>query len=125
MKNFITMMLVIVLTACATTRQVHVPTGGYAIDVNKGDRVTIVMSDGQKYSFQVTYVDEYGLGGNEGSFAYSEMQSVNVSRKTKSRKTLWLILLSVALVAVFAEADDSGSGPLCLYSSTDPNRRCL
>jgi hypothetical protein len=125
MKKFITMLLAIALTACATTRQVYVPTEGYAIDVNEGDWVNIVMIDGKKHNFQVTHVDEIGLSGSEGSFAYSEMQVVNVKKNRKPPKALWWLLLSLAVIAVFAEADDNGSGPLCLYASTDPSRTCL
>jgi hypothetical protein len=74
MKSFITMLLAITLVACATARQVYVPTQGYAMDVSEGDRVIIIMIDGKKHSFKVTNVDEIGLSGSEGSFAYSEMQ---------------------------------------------------
>jgi hypothetical protein len=35
MKNFITMLLAITLVACATARQVYVPTEGYAMDVSE------------------------------------------------------------------------------------------
>ena len=119
------MLLAFLLTACATTRQVYLPAGGYAIDVNEGDRVNIVMIDGKKHSFKVTNVDEIGLSGSEGSFAYSEMQVVNVKKERKPLKALWWLLLSLAVIAVFAEPDDNGSGPLCLYASTDPSRTCL
>jgi len=125
MKNFITMLLAITLVACATTRQVYVPTEGYAMDVSEGDRVIIIMIDGKKHSFKVTNVDEIGLSGSEGSFAYSEMQVVNVKKEKKPPKAFWWLLLSLAVIAVFAEPDDNGSGPLCLYASTDPSRTCL
>ena len=125
MKNFITILLINLLVACVTTHQVHVPVGGYSIDVVEGDDVSIVMNDGSKHSFRVTHIDTTGLAGSEGSFAYSEMQSVQVKRTKRPPKTLWLLLLSLAVVAVFAESDDHGSGLLCLYSSNDPSRRCL
>ena len=119
------MLLAITLVACATARQVYVPTEGYAMDVSEGDRVIIIMIDGKKHSFKVTNVDEIGLSGSEGSFAYSEMQVVNVKKERKPPKAFWWLLLSLAVIAVFAEPDDNGSGPLCLYASTDPSRTCL
>ena len=125
MKIFNAILLSMLLAACATTRQVYLPTGGYAIDVSKGDRVSIVMNDGKTHSFLVTQVDEIGLSGSNGSFAYGEMQSVNVIEQSKNSKYLLWLVLSLAVVAAFAEPDDGGSGPLCLYASNDPNRRCL
>ena len=124
MKNFSTALLIVVLTACVTTHQVHVPETGYAIDLNEGDSVSIVMRDGKEHSFQIRHIDETGLSGSEGSFAYSEMQSVNVKKRKRPPKGLWWLLLSLAVIAVFAEPGD-GNGPLCLYASNDPSRRCL
>jgi len=125
MKIFNTILLSMLLVACATTRQVYLPTGGYAIDVNVGDRVNIVMNDGNTQSFQVTHVDEIGLSGSNGSFAYDEMQSVNVIEQGKNNKYFLWLFLSIAVVALFAEPDNNGSGPFCLYASNDPNRSCL
>ena len=125
MKLFNAIVLSMLLSACATTRQVYLPTGGYAIDVNKGDRVNIVMNDGKTHSFQVTHVDEIGLSGGIGSFAYDEIQSVNVIEQGRNNKYLLWLILSIAVVAVLAEPDSNASGPLCLYASTNPNRSCL
>jgi len=125
MKTLITMLLPIMLMACATTREVYLPSQGLAIDVNEGDRVNIVMNDGKKHSFPVIHVDEIGLHGSNGSFAYDEMQSVSVTEQRKPNKNLLWLILSIVAVAALAEADDSGSGPLCLYASNDPNRKCL
>jgi hypothetical protein len=125
LKIFNAIFLSILLATCATTRQVYLPAEGYTIDVNDGDKVMIVLNDGKSHSFLVTQVDEIGLQGSNGSFSYAEMQSVSVIEQKKSSMNLLWLLLAVAAVAVLAEPDDGGSGPLCLYSSTDPSRKCL
>ena len=124
--------LSILLVACATTRQVYLPTEGHGIDgVTEGDTVKIVMNDGKKHSFLVTRVDEIGLQSKQKSIAYSDMQSVVVVRnKQQSGDFPWLIIgltaVGVALAIANAGGDySSSSGPFCLYSSNDPKRKCL
>ena len=86
--------LSILLVACATTRQVYLPTEGHGIDgVIEGDTVKIVMNDGKKHSLLVTRVDEIGLQGKQKSIAYSDMQSVViVKNRQTSGDVPWLII---------------------------------
>ena len=117
MKKFISMLIPMILTACATTYQASLPVDGFIIEgVFVGDRVKIVMSDGEKQSMSVTRVDELGLYGSDDSYAYLDMQSVSVIQPRQSKQWLWLFL-SLAAVAVFAEPDSGGHGPFCLRSS--------
>ena len=117
MNRFITALIPIVLTACATTHQVSLPQDGFSIEgVDVGDRVNIVMNDGQKRKMSVTRIDELGLHDNNDFCFYVDMQSVAVIEKRQT-KGVWWLLLSLAAVAILAEPDDGGSGPLCLRSS--------
>lgn len=118
MKTLRAMLLPIILAACATTHHVSLPVDGLSIDsVNVGDRVKIVMNDGDKQEFQVTRVDELGLYGSDESYAYMDMRSVSVVRPRET-KHIWWLLLSIAAIAAFAEPDDGGYGPFCLRSSS-------
>jgi hypothetical protein len=126
-RLFNVIFLSMLLSACATTRQVYQPAAGYGMDgVNEGDKVKIVMKDGKKHKLLVTRVDEIGLHGSHDSFAYSDMQSVAVIEKRLTAGTAnWVIIgLTVIAVALLGGSDE-GNGPFCLYASNDPNRTCL
>ena len=111
------MLLVVVLAACATTHHVGLPRDGFSIEgVNPGDDVELVMADGQKHRMTVSRIDELGLHGGEEFYFYDDMRSVAVIEKKQSSNAWWLVAVLV-VIAVFAEPDDSGSGPLCLRSS--------
>jgi len=124
--------LSILLVACATTRQVYLPTEGHGIDgVIEGDMVKIVMSDGKKHSFLITRVDEIGLQGKQKSIAYSDMQSVVVVKNRQTSGDVPWLLIGLSAVAVVIAISNAGgdysssSGPFCLYRSNDPKRNCL
>ncbi len=58
-RLFNVILLSMLLSACATTRQAYLPAAGYGMDgINEGDKVRIVMEDGKKHSLLVTRVDE-------------------------------------------------------------------
>ncbi|NOR19146.1 MAG: hypothetical protein GQ538_03555 [Xanthomonadales bacterium] len=126
-RLFNVIILSMLLSACATTRQAYLPAAGYGMDgVNEGDNVKIVMNDGKKHSLLVTRVDEIGLHGNHDSFAYSDMQSVAVIEKRQTAGTASWIIIGLTVIAVaLLGGSDEGGGPFCLYASNDPNRTCL
>jgi hypothetical protein len=124
---FNVILLSVLLSACATTRQAYLPAAGYGIDgVDEGDQVKIVMNDGKKHRLLVTRVDEIGLHGSRDSFAYSDMQSVAVIEKRQTAGTASWVIIGLTVIAVaLLGGSNEGGGPFCLYASNDPNRTCL
>jgi hypothetical protein len=112
MKRLFLALLMLNLAACSTMQPVRVSDlrGNAApAEVREGDRVEVTTRDGEKFEFNVTELNETGLGGKFGFIPYERMRSLSVRRPGSDfgEAGYWIgALLGTALfVAIIANAD--------------------
>ena len=78
-------------------------------EVREGDRVEVITQDSEKFEFNVTEINEIGLGGKFGFIPYEKMRSLGVRQPGSDfgDAGYWVgILLGAALfVAIIANSD--------------------
>jgi hypothetical protein len=120
-KNYILSLLVFNLAACASFHSIKVPTGGYVPDAIYVGSTTVelVTLDGTTHKFIVTEVDEQGVGGSTGFFAYTDIKSLKVWQKNEAKAGLWLILggLVIAAMVIAVSAGSSAGEAGCIFNT--------
>jgi hypothetical protein len=127
MKQCSVTLLSLCLVACSTTRTLAIPPVGYGMeDVSAGDRVELVLYDGERSTVEVDRADDRGLHAGGKIYRYTDIQSATLVRKAEAGTDPWMwILLGLLVVALAAgDSGDDGLGPFCVYSSTDPDPDC-
>jgi len=115
MKQLFLVLLVLNLVACSSMQPVRVNDlkGNPApAEIREGDRVEVTTRDGEKFEFNVTELNEIGLGGQFGFIPYERMRSLAVRRPGNDYGDAgyWIgALLATALVIVVIANADSVS----------------
>ena len=126
MRTLAATLLSLLLVACVTTRQAALPTPGYGMEgVKSGDTVVVHLLNGDQQRFEVNYVDVVGIHSWNETYAYADIDSVDVIETSHHAATiLSAVLLIGMLVALYSLEPVDFSGPFCVYSSTDPDPHC-
>jgi len=125
--RYVLAVLVFNLAACSSMRTVsienamrHSPPSG----VDFGSLVEVKTLDRQTVKFRVTDINDLGLGGSLGFFAYHDMKSLKVEGPPKDNSnvlgTIVAILGVAALVVLVANADSVAVCSPSPCSTPDP-----
>ena len=102
-------LLLLNLAACTTMQPVRIPDEELPrTDVAIGNHVEIVTRDGHEARFEVTRLDEQGLGGAHEYYLFEELTSLKVRRQVSGRWD-WLgwVALAGLLIFAFSEPDST------------------
>ena len=113
LPRLLLILLLLNFAACSTLRTVSIedamrysPPAG----VDYGSLVHVKTLDQKDVKFRVTLISDEGLGGKQGFYAYSDMQTLKVQQEGESNQNTvgWIIgVLGVAsLVALISNADE-------------------
>lgn len=99
------------LAACSSMQAVSVhdlAEQSTPAEIRAGDRVEVITHSSEKFEFNVTEIDDQGLGGEFGFIAYDDMRRLRVNRPGGSPEVpgwLWGALGVAAAIALIANAD--------------------
>lgn len=119
--------LSICLAACSTTRTLAIPPIGYGMEgVESGDRVELVLYNGEQITVEIENADERGIRASGKTYRYTDIQSATLIHKADAGTEPWMwVLLGVLVIALVAgDSGESGWKLFCVYSSTDPDPDC-
>lgn len=102
-------LLLLNLAACTTMQPVRIPDEQQPrTEVRIGNHVEIVTREGHEARFEVTRLDEQGLGGAHEYYLFEELTSLKVQRQAAGRWD-WLgwVALAGLLIFAFSESDST------------------
>ncbi len=116
----VTAMLVIVsmLSACVSYTPIGIQTSAdgdvqLSAPIKPGDRVRLVMKDGETSEFRVVVVEEDRISSDTFTYEFDEIQSIEVVRADNERATLVILIGVVAIAAGFALLNEIEDGIDC------------
>lgn len=113
LQRYLLCLLIFNLAACSTMQPVSVESAMQNPNprgVDYGSLVEVKTLDNRTVKFRVTDMNENGLGGSKGFYAYEDMKSLRVDTpSSQSSDETWAWVLGalgvIALIAVVANAD--------------------